>query len=431
MKKSVLVQILAAIAGPSLLVGAVYFATNNLLVRKAKASAYVAHFDDRNSPTLSGGAATVTDSRGIVWEYSGATDYANGHITLGHGGYFGIKSTSPYGLKGIEYITVDYAEDENAELWLLKSVDGLDWNESRILEDDTPTDYANNWQYIRFYNYATDLTTSIDIDSVEIGYSCTTSGSASEDTDFTSCYKTLTTDGTTGTISTATKSPRSNSSQALSFSKTGSGNTYADFELDRIYTLGEVASSKVSFDLYRSANVWKPSVSLFSGSTIVGAEIRNSSNSYFFYEIDDDWWRIEVLINSVAATVCDPARGDTPADITKQIDKIRIGIGNGIIDNLRFDSTISRTDEFGLFNKGYSFNIGKTYWVKISWAGSIHGCTFTYGTPGVAQSYPSDKSPLYIVGLATGTTTLTPTFILGYNRQTVTMTHSISTVTVN
>lgn len=435
MKRSVLIQIIAAIAGPSLLVGAVYFATNNVLLKKARASAYVATFNENNSPDLdASGNATVTDHRGIIWEYSGAADYANGHIELGHGGYFGIKSTSPYGLKGVEYITVNYNVEENAELWLLKSIDGIDWYETLILEDNTPVEYANNWQFVRFYNYATDGTTSIDIDSVEIGYSCQTSDSASEDVDYTSCYKTLTTSGTTGAVNTTIHSPSDNSEQCLTFTKTGSSSTYAVFELDRVYEVKELVTSKITFDLYKSPDVWKPSVTMLKDSTTVGAEIANNSNSYFFYDLNDNWWRIEVLLNSVISTACTSERGDTPFDVTKTVNKIKIGIGNGTIDNLRFNSKPSRTDEFGLFNKTYVCTIDKTYWVKISWAGSLHECTFAYGTSGIVSQFYSttSKFPFYIRGDSVGKTTITPTFTLGYNRQNiVTMTKPITTITVN
>lgn len=428
MKRSILVQLIAAIAGPALLVGAVFLATNNLLVRKAKASAYVATFDDQNSPTLSSGAATITDRRGIVWEYSGAADYANGHITLGHGGYFGIKSTSPYGLKGIEYVTVDYTEETNAELWLLKSIDGIDWNECLILEDGTPTEYANDWQYIRFYNYATDLTTSIDIDTVEIGYSCISTGNASEDVDSAFASNVVDPSGTSATAETTTVCPRGNSQESIRFTKTGTGETYAYINLNRTYLLEEVKTSKIEFDLHKSAT-WKPSVGLYYNGTRLGSEISNKSNCYLVSDADTDWWHIEVYVVAIAPTVSDAARGDKPVAVNSPINRVKIGVGNGIIDNLRFDSTPSTS--LGLFNRTTTCEIGGDYWVKIAWSGSLQECTYTFTDPTIAEQHPIGISPFYIRGLAAGSTGVIPRMVLGYNRQVVQMNTAISTVSVS
>jgi hypothetical protein len=441
MKRSVLIQIIAAIAGPSLLVGAVYFATNNVLLKRARASEYVATFNEDNSPDLdASGNATVTDRRGIIWEYYNAADYNDGHVALNHEGYFGISKSSSYGLKGIEYITVDFDSTSGTELWLLKSVYENEWNEVIKLEDDTPTMLANNWQYIRFYNYAPDGTSSVDIDSVEIGYSCISTESVTDDVDSAVVSNIVAVNGTTAAEETSTISPRGDSQKGLKFTKNqGASETYAIIKLDRSYTLEEVRYSKFEFD-YEKTNPWKPLIQLGywdetseTPFTTIGIELKSTvaqyKSCYKITEIENsNWLHIEGFITAMAPTVCDPSRGDTPVDVNSVINCVKLGVGNAYVDNIRFDSTPS--EELGIFNRGFDCNLNKTYWVKIAWSGVIHECSYTYGTAGIVEIFPNDKSPFYIKGLAVGSTTLTPRLVVGYNRHVIEYTESITTVNV-
>lgn len=148
------------------------FATLANSVRPTRASAHTITLNNNNSPDLINGEGT-NDLNGVIWEYHNVSNNANGHITINHQGYFGISSSSNWGYTGIEGITANFS---SGELWLLKSVDGVNWNESAILETGVENNTADNWRYIRFYSYA-DI---IDVSSISFGYSCSGISSAQD-----------------------------------------------------------------------------------------------------------------------------------------------------------------------------------------------------------------------------------------------------------
>ena len=67
-------------------------------IQKLKASSYSTVLNNGNSPTLVAGEGTMVDSKKVTWEYSGAQDFASGHVSLQHEGYMGIASISSWGV---------------------------------------------------------------------------------------------------------------------------------------------------------------------------------------------------------------------------------------------------------------------------------------------------------------------------------------------
>ena len=131
-----------------------------------------------NAPTLSGGAGSIIDEKGVKWEYDSCSSYANGHVTLNADSYFGVASDTQYGITAITGIRVNFT---GTEFWLLTSVDGTNWNEEEKITTEkigeTITS-ANDWRFVRFYNYSS----TINIISVAIDYNCNGT-SAQEDMD--------------------------------------------------------------------------------------------------------------------------------------------------------------------------------------------------------------------------------------------------------
>ena len=138
---------------PIVAVEAVFINSNFVFAKPTKATQSPMVLDSSNAPTISGGSAVVTDIKNVTWEYSGAANKANYHVSLDHQGYFGIKSTTAWCYTKIEGITVTFTGTSTSELWLLTSVDGLEWHEHETLTSGTETTSANDWRFIRFYHY--------------------------------------------------------------------------------------------------------------------------------------------------------------------------------------------------------------------------------------------------------------------------------------
>ena len=129
---------------------AIQFAYSTTFV-KTKANE-VAYLNADNSPELlSDNTGTMVDENGVTWEYNNAEDYATGHVTINNGGYFGVSSSSSWGIAGIQSLRVDYTADTQSELWLLTSIDGLDWGEQLILEDNIRTFFTGFFKSHCFY----------------------------------------------------------------------------------------------------------------------------------------------------------------------------------------------------------------------------------------------------------------------------------------
>jgi hypothetical protein len=433
MKRSTFIQIVAAISGPALLVGAVFFATNNFLAKPVRASAYTATFNHNNAPTLDEhGDATITDHRGIIWEYHNATSYADGHISLNHEGYFGISQSSPYGLKGIEAITPDFVTDGNAELWLLRSPAGAeDWGEDKVLESQEVAHGADGWQYVRFYNYASDGS-SIDINSIIINYSCETI-SGSDDTDQAIVDNVIKKSNTVSlSMEYGETSPRGDSVQALKITNTNgtsSGNREVYIDLGDSYS-GEyclLRSEKIEFDYYHSkrggdsANPSYPLVTLANGKTKLPNQIEQGANTakhnaYTATPINSDWWHIECYISSILAP-------NLHTDVHEAISSLVINdpkiydyddqVAYAIIDNVRVRTLEPQAT---LSNNTSSFKLGgDDFMMRENYCGALYGR--------VAVSSDETKATVrvepdftYVHAVAKGKVEISITYTLGYSR---------------
>ena len=439
MKKFRLFEIIAAITGPLLLVGACFYASNggNLLMRQLTASnERTVRLSNLNSPTLSNGSGTIVDDKGVVWEYYNASDYSQGHITLNHQGYFGVSSASPYGITGSTDVSANFIAGQNSELWLLKSVDGITWGEDCILENNSPVVSANNWRYIRFYNYSTDAS-SIDIKSVSVSYSC--SGiSSTEDVDSAKASNVMSVSSNlTYTAEYSDISPNSVGGEAISFTKSDNVKSEIVIGFGTTYKVGPTQNAKVEFDM-KTANVnYGKTIQLMNGSSTLGSNIDSSkASSYKCTNIQDDWYHIEVPITTFISTISGYNGKDKPHTdvLNKEYNAIKINAGTCIVDNLRLSSSQC---ELGIFNNPtYKPSVGEVFWLKTAWVGKLYPelVTMTFSDNTLARRIPLDDpnlmfgSPFYIELLGSGSLTITCTITSGYNRAV----HSIQhTITIN
>ena len=428
-------QVVGGILGTTLLASVVLVGVQNTGLNLSRAdNTYTISLNNSNSPTLSGGSATRVDEKGITWEYSNASNNASGHVTLGHQGYCGIKSTSSWGITGIGSITANFTAGANSELWLLRSVDGVNWNEDHILTSSEPTASASGWRYIRFYNYSTD-NSSISINSINIGYEC--SGiSSTEDVDSTRLVSVLNSSENLTYTSCAGRD-----TTAISFSKNNNSSSWAVIELDKTYTLEEIKYKKVEFDYYKvntvpNTSVAFPSIQLYqpNGTKAVGStQGKDAGKSHYkITDLGNDWYHVEMPISALAPTISgyktSVKEEDTATKTNQEIGAVKLTVGTCIIDNLRIGSTPT---DLGIFNNGTSFNVSdeKPYWFKVAWTGEFHSCTFSFDNP-IAEQVAWDnticKSPFYIRGLSTGTVTVTATLVVGYNRQVLTVSNTLT-----
>ena len=435
MKKKNFKEIIGLILSITLVFGAIFVATSNELgrINDSRALGQTIVLNANNSPTISNHNATRVDEKNITWEYNNVESYASGHVTLNHQGYLGISSNTSWGITGISSVTANFVAGQNSELWLLKSVDGVTWNEDSILTSGDATTTTNNWRYIRFYNYSSDSST-IKINSISVEYGC--SGvSATEDVDNTRSLNVLNASDNLTYTSCAGREL-----SAISFSKSGNSSSWAVIGLDRTYTIDEIKYQVVEFDYYKvntvpNTSLSYPSIQLYqsNGTKAVGStQSKEATKSHYkVTELGNDWYHVQMPISALAPTISGYKVGskweDNAVKTNLEVDSIRLSVGTCIIDNLRFGSTCG----LGIFNNGTSFNVSdeKPYWFKVAWAGQFHSCTFTFDTPiaeQVAWDNTTCKSPFYIRGLATGTVVVTATLVVGYNRQTLTISNTLT-----
>lgn len=421
---------------PVSVAGALFAGSTNLL-SPTHASAYTITLDNDNSPELTNGEGTNDiDEKGIIWEYHNASDNNNGHVTLGHQGYFGA-TTSGYDYKGIDNVVATFTAGEGAELWLLSSYNGTAWNEVCQLTSGEPTTVANNWRYVRFYCWD-ESNNLVNVESVTLGYSCE-GVTETEDIDVAKIENVDSVQNVTYEEETETLSPLGNSNRAVRFTKI-SGSTYCVFSLNHTYTLEEIATKKIEFDFYHNGNTYRPNIQLFNTNTgkAIGTSMDSSKNCYKKTTINDEWVHIELPIFAIAPTISgykayDEKQGkkvwqDTAIPLTTEINAVKITLGTSVIDNLRISS---EQCEIGIFNNGTSFGVNdaKPYWFKVAWVGAFHSCTFTFDNP-IAEQVEVDptvcRSPFYIRGLEPGTVTVTATIVYGYDRQVGTISNTIT-----
>ncbi len=414
-----------ATALPLLVISTLFFAANNPLSR-SKASTYTTTLNNNNSPVLSNGEGTMTDDKNVTWEYHNASNLVNGHVSIGHRGYFGISASSDWGYTAIEELTVNFTAGSSGELWLLTSIDGNAWNEQVTLESGVPTNYANNWRYLRFYCWD-DNNDGINVNSVSFGYNCT-GISSSDDIDCASYDGIANLSHLTATRETTNVSPRGNSQEAVKLEKDGTGTFYCDFELKQPRMIHDFHTYVIELDFYHKNNQAKPSVQFFNDSKSIAQALTYSAtkSNYKVTDINSDWWHIEMHITSVVAT--DVGHKDT---ITKNemVNRLRITTSNCVIDNLRIGCVPSSgNNSLGIYNNSTSFSNGGWYWMKVSWAGKLHSCTFSFDVPGIAEQEfaPTSATPFYLIGVGSGTVVVTATLVVGYNRSVATISNTIT-----
>ena len=439
-------KIIAGFLGATLplSVGAVFLGNS---IKASKASAHTFVLNNNNAPEITNNQGTLEDEHYVTWEYNGVSDYNNGHIIINPQGYFGVKSDSNWGYTGIEGITANFS---SGELWLLKSVDGITWNESAILESGVENNTADNWRYIRFYSYAD----TININSVSFGYSC--SGVSSiEDVDNAKVGNVLSTSSNLSAEACAGRN-----TTAISFSKNNTSSSWAVIGLDREYTIEEIRYQVVEFDYYKvntvpNTSVSFPAIQLYKDTTKTVGSKQSKEAGKTHYKVTDlgnDWYHVEMPVSALAPTLSGYYiyKLDTKTSTWKwmwddaavktelTVGAIYLSVGTCIIDNLRFGSSLN---ELGVFNNGTSFDkyaedeegreIVKPYWFKVSWAGYFHSCTMTF-SPAIAEQVVWDnttsKSPFYVRGLQAGDVEVTATLVVGYDHHSLQIT---KTLTIN
>ena len=440
MKKSLLAKIAGVVLSTGIVVGTIgaVCATKGFNVfDRSVADANTLVLNSANSPVLTDGSATRVDDKNVTWEYSNASDYVSGHVTLNHQGYFGIASSSVYGYTGISNITANFTNNGNSELWLLRSTDGINWGETKILESGVPTALNHGWRYFRLYNYFD----SVDIDSVSVGYSC--SGvSSTEDVDGAKASNVIATSSNLSyTAEYVDISPLSDGGEAIKFNKDVSGNSDITLGFGETYTIGEIQNYKLEFDMKTSNINYGKSVCLMKNTTVVGSNIfSQNTNAYKCTNIQDDWYHIEVpitaFISTISGIMVDGKIKDKPhSNVEKmEVNGIKINAGTCVIDNLKISGTQC---SLGIFNSPtYKPSVGEEYWLKVAWVGTLHAeqVTMTFSDSSMARHIPvtdpnlQHGSPFYLEWLASGTCTVTCTVVSGYNRAV----HTIDfTVTVN
>lgn len=421
MKKLSLKSILG-ILGPAMLVVGVAidsgsFDFANLALRLSRAAdndGFNTVLNHDNAPSLSGGAGTMMDDKDVIWEYSGCSSYASGHVTINKDGYFGISSTTGFGYTKITNLEVNFTSTNNGELWLMTSLNGTSWIEMEQLTTATPTTIANNWRYIRFLDYGP-TGNQINITTVSIVYECYDGIDASEDSDGAKCGNVKSvTSNITYQKETTEVSPNGNSTEAVRFTKNGSGSTNIIISFGRTYKVGQIAYKLIEFDIYLEVEYAK-TLQLAYDTTTFGASVDSSKHSaYKITNISGNWYHVEVPVTALVSLISgyikggDPKEDDIPAKNLdkKDVNGIKINAGNCIIDNLRITSN---QRELGSYNGTSSVNANGIYWFKICWVGRLVGCTMTFSNGNAEQVSLDDPnlvngSPFYIRGLVSGTT---------------------------
>lgn len=435
MKKSLLAKIVGVILGTSIVASTIVAVTTGKSLNsfnRSNADVNTIVLNSSNSPTLIDGSATRVDEKNVTWEYSDASDYASGHITLNHQGYFGISSSTDWGYTGISGITANFTSSN--ELWLLNSTDGITWDEVESLTSGIETHLSDNWRYIRFYNWS-DNNTTINIDSITFHYSCAGT-SATEDVDGAKASNVIaTSDNLTYTSEYSEVSPNSIGGEAIRFTKNNNSKTEIVLGFGETYKIGDIQNSKIEFDM-KTANInYGKTMQLMLDSATFGSAIDSSKHSsYKCTNIQDDWYHIEVPITAFASTISGYGTKDLPVSNIKnrEINGIKINAGTCVIDNLRITAS---SCELGIFNSStYTPKVGEAFWLKTSWVGVLHPeqVTMTFSDNTLARKIPLDDplltngSPFYLELLNSGTLTITCKVVCGYNRRVQTIQHTIT-----
>ena len=415
---------LGTVVLPGMVIGSL-FVTSNPVMKLLKADGSNIVLDSNTNLAFDeNGNGTFVDAKGITWEYHNASSYSDGLITLKDRSYFGISSSTAWGITGISNVTANFTGNE---LWLLTSTDGIEWHEQEILTSGQSTSEANNWRYIRFYNYES----TIDINSVSIGYSCSGDG-AFEDVDSAHVENIVTlSSNLTATRETVDVSPRGDSSEAIRLTRSNNNNSNVSIKFNKAYKVSEVANKKIEFDIKGDINFSK-TIQILDGTTNFGSSIESGKHSsYIVTPINAEWNHIEIAVPCLVSLISGYDRQDLPAGnvASRNITGIRINARDCVIDNLKFGSSAT---SLGIYNNGTSFSATGVYWFKISWVGVMHSVVITVDDDTVAEQVsPTDPkikngSPLYLKGKKAGTIVATARFVVGYDRRVLTISNTLT-----
>lgn len=432
-----------ATALPLLVISTLFFAANNPLSR-SKASTYTTTLNNNNSPVLSNGEGTMTDDKNVTWEYHNASDLVNGHVSIGHQGYFGISASSDWGYSTIENITATFTKGENGELWLLTSLDGTEWSEYGKLTSGTPVTLVNAWNYIRFYCWDSSNELA-NITSVVVNYDCEGVGPY-EDTDFAKIENLRKNDYLEPSVETQIVSPRGNSTEALRLTSTNgrTGNRHETiFNIPEV-KLEKIRFSKLEFDYYyrekRDPNKdpGYPRTRMAKPSGIYSTERTLDGKKDFTVEdIGNGWWHIECYISSMVSPADTPAASSNIGGIVLYDDAIYthdveegVKVGFIIVDNLRITNYSTSA---AISNSWTKVTIGATdkdrYFIRENTCGFKHSATHVCSDTTKARLYYEVKYGVnlcYIEGLEEGEIVVTITYVLGHEHKTV----QVETVTL-
>ena len=443
--------IIGSVLLPVLAAGAIFVGSNNTIRPSSAASPTT--LNSSNRPTLSNGAGSMIDDKEVTWEYYHAVDNPTGHISLQHNGYVGVSSSSQWGYTRITNVVVNYTAGSLGELWLLKSVNGVDWYEAKLLkkvDDDTSSSAssteANNWRYIRLYFYDATENEMIDINSVSISYDCNsaTTVSGPEDVDSALNTNVHTTNGLSHSRETSSLSPKSVGGEAVRFTKTGSGATNLTIKFNNTYTFGDTVNNKIEFDIWTQNVLYGKTIEVLNTETsYTSAKItaggtntfQNDGDVYIWTALGNNWYHAELPLTQIYTSISGYGGKDLPSDSTRdtQFNAIRINAGNCVIDNLRI---VASPCELGIYNgKDYKPSVNEIYWVKTSWAGTLHTkeviITFSDDTkaeriPLTGDSNLKNGSPFYIKIKASGELTIYVTVVSSYNHTSKSITKTIT-----
>lgn len=127
--------------------------------------------DKNNAPVLTDGAGSMTDAKGVEWQYKKAQLSSNSHVALQDRGYMRVSPTAAYGIKGISSFTPVFTASGTDKLILLASEDGVEWRKFGALESGVASRWAVGYYYVGLLA-ETEESRTIVVNSLNIEYSC-------------------------------------------------------------------------------------------------------------------------------------------------------------------------------------------------------------------------------------------------------------------
>lgn len=250
------------------------------------------------------------------------------------------------------------------------------------------------------------------------------------------------------------------SSEALRLTNTAGTLTkdhIVNISFDRDYYLSEIRYFKFEFDYYHrykreQYNKGFPKVQFTINNSTLGSDQGGTDtctdkSAFVATVIDENWWHLEYYVFAHMPTLTN--HGDSPIALTKKINGVRINdrtvydyagtTAFVVIDNMVFSA--QPASRLGIFNRWTGDVVGKWFWVKIAFAGTLHSCVLTSSDPTVAlPEFAADDttsttapfpngSPFYVKLLKAGTFNITATLELGDNHDVYTITTDNFTVT--